>query len=92
MVNKIMQLIREVKADKWLHLLCGLGVAQVAFTLLSIALPWWLSALLSFILSAIAAGVKELVDIKYGVPSIKDFLWTCVGGLIGVLLLIPLVI
>lgn len=91
-MSRIVDLIRSVKADKWLHLLCGLGVAQVAFALLSLALPWWGAALSALAMSAVVGGIKELVDVKWGVPSWKDFSWTCAGGLIGVLLLIPMAI
>jgi hypothetical protein len=91
-MRRIVDWIRSVKADKWLHLLCGLGVAQVAFALLSLALPWWGAALSALAMSAVVGGIKELVDVKWGVPSWKDFAWTCAGGLIGVLLLIPMAI
>lgn len=91
-MRRIVDWIRGIKADKWLHLLCGLGVAQVAFALLSLALPWHGAALLAFAVSAVAGGIKELADVKFGVPSWKDFAWTCAGGLFGVLLLIPLVV
>lgn len=91
-MRRIVDWIRGVKPDKWLHLLCGLGVSQVAFALLSLALPWWGAASLAFAMSAVAGGIKELIDIKHGVPSWKDFAWTCAGGLIGVLLLLPIAV
>lgn len=92
MVNRIVDWIRGIKADKWLHLLCGLGVAQVAFALLSLALPCWGAALSALAMSAVVGGIKEMIDIKYGVPSWKDFAWTCAGSFIGVLLLLPLAV
>lgn len=92
MVKRLKQWLGSIEADKWLHMLCGLGIAQVAFALLSLALPWWDAALLALLVAVVAGGMKECIDMRCGVASWKDFAFTVVGGMIGVLLLIPVVL
>ena len=87
MVKKLIKLLYDVKADKWLHLICGLIIAQIAFALLSLdlRLPQWGTAILALWTSACAGGAKELIDHCFnGVPSWADFWFTLSGGAIGV--------
>lgn len=91
-MKRLKQWLASVKADKWLHLLCGLGVAQVAFALIALALPLWAAALLALLVAVAAGALKELYDKRNGVASWSDFVATAIGGLLGVLLLMPCVL
>ena len=71
-----------LKADKYLHCFAGMVVAQVAYGLLAIALPKWACMVLSVVVVAVVGGLKELVDVKYGVPSWKDFVATVTGAIV----------
>jgi hypothetical protein len=86
--SKIKSWIYGIKADKLLHFIAGLIVLQVAYKLLMYCLPKYLTAIISFIIMVIIGGIKELVDIKFGVPSIKDFIATLIGGIIGLLIML----
>lgn len=82
MVKRLVQWIYGLKADKYLHCFAGMVVAQVAYVLLAIALPKWACMVLSVVAVAVIGGVKELVDVKYGVPSWKDFVATVTGAFV----------
>ena len=87
MVNKIIQWLSKIKADKLLHFIAGILISQITFALFSLTtLHIYLVSLLSLLITAIVGGAKEIYDKKHGVPSIMDFLYTFIGGLIGVLL------
>jgi hypothetical protein len=87
MLKKILQWLGEIKTDKLLHLIAGILVSQIIYASLSFTTlhTGWI-LLLSLSVTAIAGGAKEAIDKKIGVPSIMDFLYTVIGGLIGVLL------
>ena len=87
MVSKLKALLGSVKADKWLHFICGLIVAQLMLAVFSICMPYWASVLLSLFATACIGGVKELLDkVAGGVPSWADFWFTLAGGAIGLLI------
>jgi len=89
-MKKIIAWLYSLKTDKCLHFIAGLVVAQIAFALLRLALPWWWSAFIAFVIAAVVGGLKEALDVKYGVPNVADFVATMVGGLVGVLLAMPI--
>lgn len=78
----------KVKTDKLLHVLFGLLIAQVVFVCLHFACQKWLALLGAFLLASLVAGTKELIDIKYGVPSWKDWLASEVGIIVGLLIML----
>lgn len=89
-MKKIIEWLYSLKADKLLHFIAGMVVAQIAFALLDLATTVWWSAFLAFLIAAVAGGVKEAWDVKHGVPNVADFVATMVGGLVGALLSIPI--
>ena len=87
MVGKLKELLGSVKADKWLHFICGLIVAQLMLAVFSICMPYWASVLLSLFATACIGGAKELLDkVAGGVPSWADFWFTLAGAAIGLLI------
>lgn len=89
-MNKIIEWLYGLKTDKCLHFIAGMVVAQIAFALLDLATTVWWSAFLAFVIAAVVGGLKEAWDIKHGVPNVADFVATMLGGLLGVLLAIPI--
>ena len=88
-MKRLFRLLYGVKADKWLHMLCGLCVAQAAFALLALStMPLWAVASLSLAAAVVAGAAKEAVDVRLGVSSWADFGFTAAGGLVGVSLAI----
>lgn len=87
MVEKIKQWLYGIKADKLLHIIAGMVIAQVAYRLLSLVVPMWWAMLAAFGVAVIAGAVKEAIDVKYGVPSWKDFIATVIGGVVGLLIM-----
>lgn len=87
MVNKILQWLNKIKTDKLLHFIAGILIAQLTYILLSFTTTLhicWVSVL-SLLTTAIIGGVKEAYDKKHGVPSLSDFIYTVIGGLVGIL-------
>ena len=89
-MKKIVEWLYKLKADKYLHFIGGMVVAQIAFALLSLVFPLWWCAFLSFLFASIVGGVKEAFDVKHGVPKLDDFVFTMVGGLVGAALAVPI--
>lgn len=87
-MKKIIEWLYSLKTDKCLHFIAGMVVAQIAFALLRLALPWWWSAFIAFVISVVVGGLKEAWDVKHGVPNMGDFVATMFGGLVGVSLAI----
>lgn len=81
-MKRLKTFLYGLKADKYLHCFAGMVVAQVAYVLLAIALPKWACMVLSVVAVAVVGGLKELVDVKYGVPSWKDFVATMTGAIV----------
>ena len=89
-MKKIIEWLYGLKTDKCLHFIAGIVVAQIAFALLDLATTVWWSAFLAFLVAAVVGGIKEALDVKHGVPNVADFVATMLGGLVGVLLAIPI--
>ena len=89
-MKKLIEWLYSLKVDKYLHFIAGLIVAQVVYSLLDLAMPCWWCAFLAFVCATIVGGIKEAVDVKWGVPKVDDFVATMLGGLVGVLLAIPI--
>ena len=87
-MKRLRTLLYGLKADKYLHCFAGMAVSQVAYLLLAIALPKWACIVLSVVAVAVVGGLKELVDVKYGVPSWKDFGATMIGVVLGLLIML----
>lgn len=91
-MKKIIEWLYSLKADKCLHFIAGMVVAQISFALLDLATTMWWSAFLAFLVAAVVGGLKEAWDVRHGVPNVADFIATMVGGLVGSLLAIPIVL
>lgn len=87
-MKKILKWLNGIKPDKLLHFIAGLLIAQVSYALFSIGFVEWLSVLLAFGTAACIGGVKEMLDMVSGVPSLSDFLATLIGGAIGSLVVV----
>ena len=71
-----------VAADKWLHFLAGLLVAQVVIAILKMFVsdPWCVYG--AGMAAALVVGfIKELKDGKEA--DVVDFVFTMVGGIVG---------
>ena len=89
MVNRIKQWLYAIKADKLLHFIFGMVIAQVAYGLLAlhcIPLMAWFFGLAA---AAIAGSLKEWWDYGHqGVPSWQDLIATIVGAVVGLLIML----
>ena len=82
---KIIEKLGKVTADKWLHFIVGLVLAQLTIALLCAVQNDIILAYGAGMAVALAAGfVKELKDGSHA--DVQDFLFTLVGGVIGALL------
>lgn len=73
---KILQKIREIKADKLLHFIAGMVIFMVLFRIFVIFMPMRCSYLISYFISILASYAKEAIydrHMKKGVYNIKDF-------------------
>ena len=81
-MKKIIEKLAKVAADKWLHLIVGLILAQLTIALLCAVQNDIILAYGAGMAVALAAGfVKELKDGSHA--DVQDFLFTLVGGVIG---------
>lgn len=87
-MKKILSWIYAIKTDKLLHFVCGMIIAQVLCMLLTHACRGWMPLLGAFLLASLIAASKEIVDIKYGVPSWKDLLASMIGIVVGLAILL----
>lgn len=72
----------KVAADKWLHFIVGLVLAQLTIALLCAVQNDIILAYGAGMAVALAAGfVKELKDGSHA--DVQDFLFTLVGGVVG---------
>lgn len=89
MMKKIKEWVYGIKADKLLHFICGMVIAQVAYGLLvlcCIPLMAWFFGLAA---AVVAASLKEWWDFGHqGVPSWKDFIATVIGAIVGLLIML----
>lgn len=84
-MKKIIEKLAKVAADKWLHFIVGLVLAQLTIALLCAVQNDIILAYGAGMAVALAAGfVKELKDGSHA--DVQDFLFTLVGGVIGALL------
>ena len=82
---KLIEKIGNVAADKWLHFIVGMILAQLTIALLCAVQNDIILAYGAGMAVALAAGfVKELKDGSHA--DVQDFLFTLVGGVIGALL------
>lgn len=86
---KLIEKLANVAADKWLHFIVGLVLAQLTIALLLAVQSDVFLAYGAGTAVALAAGfVKELKDGSHA--DVQDFLFTLVGGVIGAILAIIL--
>lgn len=79
---KIFEKLVKVAADKWLHFIVGLILAQLTIALLCAVQDDIILAYGAGMAVALAAGfVKELKDGSHA--DVQDFLFTLVGGVFG---------
>ena len=79
---KIIENLANVAADKWLHFIMGLVLAQLTIALLLTVQSDVFVAYGGGMAMALAAGfIKELKDGSHA--DVQDFLFTLVGGIIG---------
>ena len=79
---KIIENLAKVAADKWLHFIVGLMLAQLTIALLCAVQNDIILAYGAGMAVALAAGfVKELKDGSHA--DVQDFLFTLVGGVFG---------
>ena len=84
-MKKIIEKLAKVAADKWLHFIVGLILAQLTIALLCAVQNDIILAYGAGMAVALAAGfVKELKDGSHA--DVQDFLFTLVGGVFGALL------
>ena len=81
-MEKIIEKLGKVAADKWLHFIVGLILAQLTIALLCAVQNDIILAYGAGMAVALAAGfVKELKDGSHA--DVQDFLFTLVGGIVG---------
>lgn len=86
---KLIEKLGNVAADKWLHFIVGLILAQLTIALLCAVQNDIILAYGAGMAVALAAGfVKELKDGSHA--DVQDFLFTLVGGVVGAILAIIL--
>ena len=79
---KLIEKLGKVAADKWLHFIVGLVLAQLTIALLCAIQNDIILAYGAGMAVALAAGfVKELKDGSHA--DVQDFLFTLVGGVFG---------
>lgn len=81
-MKKIIEKLAKVAADKWLHFIVGLVLAQLTIALLMAVQSDVFVAYGGGMAVALAAGfVKELKDGSHA--DVQDFLFTLAGGVFG---------
>lgn len=81
-MKKLIEKLGKVTADKWLHFIVGLVLAQLTIALLMAVQSDVFVAYGAGMAVALAAGfVKELKDGSHA--DVQDFLFTLVGGVFG---------
>ena len=84
-MKKIIEKLAKVAADKWLHFIVGLILAQLTIALLMAVQSDVFVAYGGGMAVALAAGfIKELKDGSHA--DVQDFLFTLIGGAFGALL------
>lgn len=83
MANRIIKMLYGIQQDKMLHFVGGLLFSQLLYAIASLMLPKWVALLLALIVATVVAALKEVWDIKHGVPSWADFLASEIGIMTG---------
>lgn len=79
---KLIEKLANVAADKWLHFIVGMVIAQLTIALLLAVQSDVFLAYGAGMAVALAAGfVKELKDGSHA--DVQDFLFTLIGGVVG---------
>ena len=79
----------EIKADKYLHFICGLIIYEVLFAILVHFIPIVFSVIAALLVSTAIGAAKEWIyDKKHGVVNVKDFYATEIGIIIGVVIML----
>lgn len=79
---KLIEKLGKVAADKWLHFIVGMVLAQLTIALLCAVQDDIILAYGAGMAVALAAGfIKELKDGSHA--DVQDFLFTLVGGVVG---------
>ena len=79
---KLIEKLGKVAADKWLHFIVGLVLAQLTIALLCAVQDDIILAYGAGMAVALAAGfIKELKDGSHA--DVQDFLFTLIGGVVG---------
>lgn len=89
---KLFQWLGKIKADKLLHFICGMIIAQLTagLPLAFHCLHWAWCYLIAAAVAAIAGALKELWDGHgHGKACLKDFIATLIGAAVGLLTLLP---
>lgn len=82
---KLIEKLANVAADKWLHFIVGMVIAQLTIALLLTVQSDVFLAYGAGMAVALAAGfIKELKDGSHA--DVQDFLFTLIGGVVGALL------
>ena len=88
MVNKIILWLSGIKADKLLHFIAGLLIAEVVAGAFSHFARLY-ALIIGLVASVVAGYLKEMWDSKHnGVVSDKDFVATVIGGSVGTLVML----
>lgn len=89
-MNKLINKIRNIGADKWLHFIAGFSIAQIVTNIACKCTQDYISAFAIGVIIAYCAGMlKELWDgrkDKLASADSKDFFFTACGALYGELL------
>lgn len=88
-MGKIVEKLAKVAADKWLHFIVGMILAQLTIVVLSLFVADKFVVYGAGMAVALAAGfMKELKDGKHA--DAADFVFTLVGGIVGALIALAL--
>lgn len=89
-MNKIINKIRKIGADKWLHFIAGFSIAQIVTNVVYKYNANYISSFAIGLIIAYCAGMlKELWDgrkDKLESADVNDFIFTACGALYGELL------
>lgn len=88
-MRKIILHLASICADKYLHYLSGLIIAQIAAQILDHHIAWYFAYFLGFLASVVAGCLKEWYDRYHGGSTeMTDIVATTYGGLLGIILLL----
>ena len=90
-MNGLRKWLDKIPQDKLLHFICGLGISQITTGILLNYTSVIMAMLIALSVAGGAAMAKEVYDkvSKTGTKDKEDLLYTVVGGLSGLCLLLP---